>query len=277
MAIITISRGTFSGGRVLAECVAEKLGYRCLNREALEEASREYYIPEEILCKALIGKPNSLEHLSPDRTRYLACIRAILIRECRDEKLVYHGHAGHLLLDGIPHTIRIKIVASIESRIRALTDHHNVSIRNALQYIKKVDQEREKWTRSLYHLDWNDPSLYDVILNIDHMSFYSACDILCRLATMENYKATAWSHKIINDFALSSHIKAILTTDRSIGDDGIEVTADGGVVYIGGTVEWIEDINKVERTVSSIRGVEKVFSTIQARMGWADVEGLRVR
>jgi len=277
MAIITISRGTFSGGRVLAECVAEKLGYRCINREALQEASREYYLPVERLSKALIGEPNSLEHLSPDRTRYLTCIRAALIRECREEKLVYHGHAGHLLLNGIPHTIRIKIVASIESRIRALTDHHNISRRNAIQYIKKVDQEKEKWTRFLYHVDWNDPSLYDFILNIDHVSFSSACDILCQLVTMENYEATAWSHKIIDDLALSSHVKAILAADRSIGDDGINVRADGGVVYIGGTVEWIEDINKVEKTVSSIRGVEKVFSTIQARMSWGEVEGLRVR
>ena len=35
MAIITVSRGTFSGGQSLAECVAEKLGYRCLPRFAL--------------------------------------------------------------------------------------------------------------------------------------------------------------------------------------------------------------------------------------------------
>ena len=277
MAIITISRGTFSGGQVLAKRVAEKLGYRCINREALEEASRQYYVPEERLSKALIGKPNSLEHLYPDRIRYITCIRATLLRECRDEKLVYHRHAGHLLLGGIPHTIRVKIVTNKESRIRALTDHHNVSRRKAIQYIEKMDQERAKWTRFLYHVDWNDPSLYDFILNVDHISFSSACDILCQLAIMEKYEATAWSRKIIDDLALSSHVKAILTADRSIGDDGIEVRADGGVVYIGGKVEWVEDISKVERTVSSIRGVEKVFSTIQARMSWGEVEGLRVR
>jgi hypothetical protein len=277
MAIITISRGTFSGGQALADCVAKRLGYRCINREALEEASREYYVPEERLSKALVGGPKSLERLSPDRARYLSYLRAILLKECRDEKLVYHGHAGHLLLDGVPHTIRVKIIANMESRIKALTDHHNVTRRNAIQYIKKVDQEKQKWTRFLYHVDWNDPSLYDFILNIDYVGFSGACDILCRLAIMERYRATAWSHKIIDDMALSSHVKASLTADRNIGDDGIEVRVDGRVVYIGGTVEWIEDINKVERTVSSIPGVEKVFSTIQARMSWGDVEGLRMR
>jgi len=277
MAIITISRGTFSGGQALAQCVAGRLGYQCINREALEEASREYYVPEERLAKALTGEPRSLEHLSPDRTRYLSYIRAILIKECRDEKLVYHGHAGHLLLDGVPHTIRVKIITNIESRIKALTDHHNVSRKNAIQYIKKIDHERAKWTRFLYHVDWNDPCLYDFILNINNVGFSGACNILCRLAMIEKYHATPWSRKLIDDLALSSHIKAVLTADSSIGDDGIDVRADGRTVYIGGKVEWVEDINKVERKVSSIPGVEKVYSTIEARMSWGEVEGLRVR
>ena len=33
MPIITISRGSFSGGKMLAELVAKKLGYRCIDRE----------------------------------------------------------------------------------------------------------------------------------------------------------------------------------------------------------------------------------------------------
>ena len=47
MAIITISRGTFSGGQSLAEYVAGKLGYRCLAREVLIEAARQYGVDEE--------------------------------------------------------------------------------------------------------------------------------------------------------------------------------------------------------------------------------------
>ncbi len=35
MSIITISRGVFSGGEALAECVAVRLGYRCIDRDTL--------------------------------------------------------------------------------------------------------------------------------------------------------------------------------------------------------------------------------------------------
>ena len=46
MAIITISRGTFSGGLQVAECVAEKLGYRCVSREVLVNAAKQYGVLE---------------------------------------------------------------------------------------------------------------------------------------------------------------------------------------------------------------------------------------
>ena len=46
MPIITIYRGAFSGGQAVAERVAGELGYRCLSREVLQEASQRYGIPE---------------------------------------------------------------------------------------------------------------------------------------------------------------------------------------------------------------------------------------
>jgi hypothetical protein len=53
MAIITISRGTFSGGQSLAECVGEKLGYRCISRQVLVRAALEYNVPLDKLEEAV--------------------------------------------------------------------------------------------------------------------------------------------------------------------------------------------------------------------------------
>ncbi len=37
MSIVTISRGSFSSGEALAECLAGKLGYRCVDRDVIVE------------------------------------------------------------------------------------------------------------------------------------------------------------------------------------------------------------------------------------------------
>jgi hypothetical protein len=49
MPIITISRGTFTGGKKLAGCLSELLKYPCISREVLAEAGEQYGVPEAVL------------------------------------------------------------------------------------------------------------------------------------------------------------------------------------------------------------------------------------
>ncbi len=67
MAIITVARGTFSGAQSLAQCVAEKLGYRCISREVLVDAAKQYGVLQEMLQIALIEKPVILERMTKPR------------------------------------------------------------------------------------------------------------------------------------------------------------------------------------------------------------------
>ena len=53
MPIITISRGSYSKGKEIAEKLAAKLNYECISRDILLEASEEFNIPEVKLIRAL--------------------------------------------------------------------------------------------------------------------------------------------------------------------------------------------------------------------------------
>jgi hypothetical protein len=46
MPIITISRGSYSKGKEVAEKVAQKLGYKCISQEIILEASEAFHVPE---------------------------------------------------------------------------------------------------------------------------------------------------------------------------------------------------------------------------------------
>ena len=52
MSIVTISRGSYSKGKDVAEKLAQKLQYDCVSREILLEASEEFNIPEISLVRA---------------------------------------------------------------------------------------------------------------------------------------------------------------------------------------------------------------------------------
>src|SRR5512143_749415 len=110
MSIITISRGTFSGGEALAKRVAERLRYRCLGRETnLETAAQRYMVPAEELSAAMEKRPSFWERMLGERAAYLAFVRAALCEEARAGRLVYHGYIGQLLLAGISHVIRVRV------------------------------------------------------------------------------------------------------------------------------------------------------------------------
>jgi len=62
--IITISRGTFSGGTDLAECLSHRLGYPCVSREVISEAAERYGVSQAALRGALGRAPSFRDGLS---------------------------------------------------------------------------------------------------------------------------------------------------------------------------------------------------------------------
>jgi hypothetical protein len=88
MAIITISRGSYFRGKEVAEKLAEKLGYRCISRDILLEASEEFNIPEIKLIRAIQDAPSILNRLTRQKEKYVAFIRAALLKHVQKDNVV---------------------------------------------------------------------------------------------------------------------------------------------------------------------------------------------
>src|SRR3990172_9409312 len=100
MPIITIYQGASGEGQELAESLAQALGYRCVGREVLVEASRRYGVPEAKLSDIVEKGPHWWERLLQDLRPYRIALQATLSELAHDGKVVYHGHVGHELLSG---------------------------------------------------------------------------------------------------------------------------------------------------------------------------------
>src|SRR5208337_2384421 len=166
MAIITISRGSYSKGKKVAEKVAERLGYACISRDLLVETSEHFNIPEIKLVRALHDSPSVLERFTYGKERYLAFITSTLFEHARKDNMVYHGLAGHFYLRGVKHVIKVRILADLEDRIRLEMEREKISRDEALYVLKKDDQERRQWSLRLFGVDTWDPSLYDLVIHI---------------------------------------------------------------------------------------------------------------
>lgn len=233
MTVVTISRFTMSGGETLARCLAEKLGIPSLSREVLKEVANRFGINESLLRKQLEMAPRGP---SPERWLYLGALQLALAEKAQQGPFIYHGHAGHLLLKGLPQILKVGIVAPLESRAEKLMKRENLTIEEARKSIKQMDESRIKWVRFLYDVDWLDPSMYDLVINIGYLSQESACELILCTLKQEQFKEKPENQALIADFVLASRVKVQLAIhERTKGLD-LEVGAENGIVKISGKI-----------------------------------------
>jgi cytidylate kinase len=142
MSIITISRGSYSHGKEVAEKVAKELGYQCVSREILLEASEQFHIPEIKLTRAIHDAPSVFDRFTYGKEKYIAYIRASLLRYVQKDNIVYHGMAGHFFLQDIPNILKVRVIADLEDRVKEEIKREGISAEEARYTLKKDDDER---------------------------------------------------------------------------------------------------------------------------------------
>jgi cytidylate kinase len=208
MCIITISRGSYSRGKEVAEKLAQALGYQCLSRDILLEASERYNIPEIKLIRAIHDAPSILERFTYSKEAYVAYIRAALLRQAQKDNLVYHGLAGHFLLQARPHVLKVRIIAGLEDRVQEEMKRENISAKEARRILLKDDEERRKWSKNLYGIDTWDPSLYDLVIDIKCISVDAAVDLIKCTLQGPCFQSTPETQKLVDEMSLAAQEEA---------------------------------------------------------------------
>lgn len=257
MTIVTISRGTYSRGKSVAEKLAKALDYECLSREIVIEASKEFNIPELKLTRAIHDAPSILDRFSYGRERYIAFFRAALLKHLQRDEIIYHGLAGHAFLQKIPHVFKVRIIADIEYRIKEEMKREKISAEQARHILVKDDDERRKWSLAVFGLDiWN-PNFYDMTLNLNNMDVDEAVTIIFQTIQHTCFKTTPESQGKLDDLSLSAQIEAALINEFP------KATAEcrAGIAYIGirGSLINEKDIDSRARSLLKIvKGIKKI-------------------
>ncbi|MFC1628450.1 AAA family ATPase [Gemmatimonadota bacterium] len=191
MAIITISRGEMSGGEKLASCLADVLGYRVIAREVLREAARSLGASPELLTAKYESVPGLWARLTHEREIYTLAVQTALMKYCIEDDLIYHGLAGRYFLDGLPGVLRTRLIAPLETRVRAVRRvHHHMSPQAAEDFLKAQDRDHARWVKVMYDIDSDDLSTFDLALNLESMSIDTVCAIITEVVSEPAYQRT---------------------------------------------------------------------------------------
>jgi cytidylate kinase/CBS domain-containing protein len=281
MAIITISRGSLSGGAQLAHQLGERLGARVISREVIVEAAKKYGVSEDDLAEGISTPPGLWDRMTHHKERYVVAIQATLAEMVQQGQTIYHGHGGQFLLKDLSKVIKLRLIAPIEYRVRAAMAELKLSRENAVRHIEQVDEQRAKWVRLLYGVEWADPALYDLVLNLEHVSIETACELVVDLVGRKEYRRTPEMMQERKDFALATRIRAELTFNSSFPQNGVLVGVRHGNLKLSGPYydkhrdEVVQLVRKVPGAQEAMAGDEEgpaplMRSTVQEKTA-ADV------
>jgi cytidylate kinase len=202
---ITIAREYGSGGASVARLLADRLGWRLLDRDLLTEVARTANVAPTVAERfdervdpwfhRLVKR--ALWHGAPDApvggeefNLFDAETMAVVGREVIEEaarigNCVVVGRGGQCILHGWPEVFHVFLYAPIEIRKKRVAERLGAGPRgtqNLESAIRDYDRLRAAGVRQYFDQEWCNPNLYDLMLNTRRGYELAMETILCAAA-----------------------------------------------------------------------------------------------
>ena len=260
--IICISRGSLSRGKELAAGLARRLGYALFGREDLIEAATADGIQVGKLETSMMRARTFTERLARERDRYLAFSTAYLCEKALEGPLVYHGRTGHLLLRGISHVMRVRVIADEEYRVNSIMRDLHLSRDKARRYLEAVEEDRRTWARAMYGVSWENASEYDVTVSVERMSVENAAASLVGMAQLPDFQMTPASKRAMDDLRLAAQGRLRLARHPRTALADFTVRAHDGALTVTYLPKDLEVADHVRPVLAGLPGAASISATV---------------
>jgi cytidylate kinase len=261
MAIIVISHEMGAGGPEIGQLLAQRLGYRYVDQELISDAAARYGLLEEKLSHLDESKPSLFERFDAETRRYITVIQTALYEFAENDNVVLMGRGGQWLLRGIPHVIRVRVMAPFDLRVKRLAKKlagqmgEQTNQRTVVDMVRRDDAEKLGRLRYLYEVDIRDSSLYDVVVNTEKLPAEAAVEVIAAVAKRPELVTTPEAAQLVADRALASRVQVALATHPETRKYRTTVEAKAGIVTLEGTAALDEAVD-VARSVRGVRDVK---------------------
>lgn len=193
--IITIGRFCGSGGSIVAEMLAKRLGIEVYDRNILSLASSDSGITEEaferadedlrssllyrVSRSAFDGQPIEPESASNTANTNLYNYQAKVIKGLADSSsCVIIGRCADYVLRDRYNVLRVFIASDKESCAERESKRSKIPLSEARKKVDRIDRRRGEYYRFYTGQQWADPRQFDLCLNTDVYSFEQCVDMI---------------------------------------------------------------------------------------------------
>ena len=200
MAVITISRQFGAGGKTLGKMIADKLGYtfadddiiqmvaemanvsphwvESVEKEAGGKLSR---IISSMVSKRLVDRILKNESGYIDEKLYLDYLVVIIAQIAEEGNVVIIGRGCQYILRDHPDAFHVLLINDFDSRVKFMQENYDLTPSKALQVVNSEDKRRFNLYRKLGKTDYDDPSLYHLVIHTGRLPLPDAARCICNL------------------------------------------------------------------------------------------------
>jgi cytidylate kinase len=192
--VVTISRNFGSLGKKVGQLLADTLDVRCCDRYILQEVARRADIDED-LVKIL---DEHISHIDEHwwqsllnrngfsyEDYYKHLVKTVLSISLKGGVII--GRGANLIL-GPERAFRVRIVGTQTICAERVAERENISLEEAMQKVRTVDQERAEYIHKLYDTDIDDPLSYDLVLNSDRYDRIQLAELIIEAMQSAGYQ-----------------------------------------------------------------------------------------
>ncbi len=172
--IITIAREYGSGGRLIAQKVAQKVGLVYYDNEVIDLAAREMGMDVDAIRKVAEQKSSSFMYTMSSSAFSLPLNDKVFVMQSKiirhlanhDSCIIVNGCADYILED-YDDVLSIFIYAPLESRIRRVKEDYQEVHDDYKKYVTKRDKGRSNYYNYYTTKKWGHLKNFDLTINSD--------------------------------------------------------------------------------------------------------------
>jgi cytidylate kinase len=202
MAVITISRQFGAGGRTLGQMLANDLGYTFADNEIIqmiaeaanvsptwvdnvekEAGGRLSRVISRMVSRTLVDRILKDERGYIDEKLYLDYLVVIIAQIAEEGDVIVLGRGSQYILDDHPDATHVLLIDEFEHRVKFMMEHYDLTESKATQVVTNEDKRRQNLYRKLGKTDYDDASLYHLVLNMGRIDLETAKKMVLEMIT----------------------------------------------------------------------------------------------
>jgi hypothetical protein len=182
---LAISREAGANGGELALHIAKHLPWRVFDRELLDYLAEKQHW-SRLSLEFVDEKTSSwfhemfgkwLDRQLVSQAEYVRGLGRTVLVAAQHESVIFVGRGVQFILPRESGST-VRIIAPLKQRIETIMQLRNCSRHEAERFIEVTDQGRREFVQRYFHHDIADPHLYDLVINLAHVSLEEAADLI---------------------------------------------------------------------------------------------------